>query len=401
LKNLPPLMPLDEARDKLLASLPRLCGTETLPTDQCAGRILAEDVVAPINVPPAPNSSMDGYAVRFADLDGSELPVSQRIPAGHMAQPLQRGTAARIFTGAEMPPGADTIVIQEDAQVTESGAIRVTDMPKPGEWVRPAGMDLKQGETILTAGTRITPPAVGVSASMGLTHLKVYKPLKVALITTGDELVEPGQPLAPGKIYNSNIQMIGTLLEQAGFEWVRIPRVEDDREATVAALKEGVAQADAVLTIGGVSVGEEDHVKAAIESLGTLNLWRIRLKPGKPFAAAEIEGTPIFSLPGNPMSSLVTFSLLARPCLMHLQGAVYKAPLSIPVEVGFSREEQKRDEYVRVALIDGVAKTLVSQNSGVLSSALTADGLLHLPAFEPIEVGKSYAFTPFSALLNT
>ena len=192
MKNLPPLMPLDEARDKLLASLPRLCGTETLPTDQCAGRILAEDVVAPINVPPAPNSSMDGYAVRFADLDGSELPVSQRIPAGHMPQPLQPGTAARIFTGAEMPPGADTIVIQEDAQVTESGAIRVTDMPKPGEWVRPAGMDLKQGETILTAGTRITPPAVGVSASMGLTHLNVYKPLKVALITTGDELVEPG-----------------------------------------------------------------------------------------------------------------------------------------------------------------------------------------------------------------
>ncbi len=397
---LPPLMPLDEARDKLLASLPRLCQTESLPTDQCAGRILAEDVVAPINVPPAPNSSMDGYAVAFADLTNGELAVSQRIPAGHAPQPLQPGTAARIFTGAEMPPGADTILIQEDAEVTESGLIRVKEMPKKGEWVRPAGMDLEQGETILRAGSRITPAAVGVSASMGFTHLGVYQPLKVALITTGDELVEPGQPLGPGKIYNSNIQMIGTLLEQAGFEWVRMPRVEDDRQATVAALKEAVSKADAVLTIGGVSVGEEDHVKAAIESLGTLNLWRIRLKPGKPFAAAEIEGTPIFSLPGNPMSSLVTFSLLARPCLMHLQGAKYKAVTHLPVAAGFSRDVQKRDEYVRVAIIDGVAQMLVSQNSGVLSSALTADGLLHLPAFEAIEKGRAYSFMPFDSLLH-
>lgn len=397
---LPPLMPLDEAREKLLASLPRLCDTESLPTDQCAGRILAQDVVAPINVPPAPNSSMDGYAVAFSDLGSGELTVSQRIPAGHAPQPLQPGTAARIFTGAEMPPGADTILIQEDAEVTESGSIRVKETPKKGEWVRPAGMDLKEGATILKAGSRITPAGVGVSASMGLTHLTVYKPLKVALITTGDELVEPGQPLGPGKIYNSNIQMIGTLLEQAGFEWVRMARVEDDRAATVAALQEAVSKADAVLTIGGVSVGEEDHVKAAIESLGTLNLWRIRLKPGKPFAAAEIDGTPIFSLPGNPMSSLVTFSLLARPCLMHLQGAVYKAPTSIPLVVGFSREEQKRDEYVRVAVIDGMAKTLVSQNSGVLSSALTADGLLHLPAFEEIQEGKAYSFMPFASLLH-
>lgn len=399
MNSLPPLMPLDEARDKLLASLPRLCTTEVLPTDQCAGRILAVDVVAPINVPPAPNSSMDGYAVAFADLTGAELVVSQRIPAGHAPQPLQAGTAARIFTGAEMPPGADTIVIQEDAELTESGAICVKEMPKKGEWVRPAGMDLKQGATILTAGTRITPAAVGVSASMGLTHLTVYKPLRVALITTGDELVEPGQHLGPGKIYNSNIQMIGTLLEQAGFEWVRMPRVADDRAATVVALQEAVSRADAVLTIGGVSVGEEDHVKAAIESLGTLNLWRIRLKPGKPFAAAEIDGTPIFSLPGNPMSSLVTFSLLARPCLMHLQGSAYKAPLSLPLKVGFAREAQKRDEYVRVAIVDGAAKTLVSQNSGVLSSALTADGLLHLPAFEEIEEGEAYSFMPFASLL--
>lgn len=397
---LPPLMPLDEAREKLLKELPRLCEVESLPTYSCAGRVLAEDVVAPINVPPAPNSSMDGYAVAFADLDGSELPVSQRIPAGHVSQPLQPGTAARIFTGAELPEGADTIVIQEDAEVTDSGAIRVVEKPKQGEWVRPAGMDLKQGAAILTAGSRLSSAAIGVCASMGLTHLRVYKPLRVALITTGDELVEPGEPLGPGKIYNSNIQMIGTLLEQAGFEWVRIPRVSDDRGATIAALKSAVAKAGAVLTIGGVSVGEEDHVKAAIESLGTLNLWRIRLKPGKPFAAAEIDGTPIFSLPGNPMSSLVTFSLLARPCLMHLQGARFKLPLSLPLAAGFSRAAQKRDEYVRVAVVDGVAKTLVSQNSGVLSSALTADGLLHLPAFEDIEEGKLYSFMPFASLLH-
>ena len=400
MNNLPPLMPLDDARAELLARLPRLCSTESLPTYECAGRILAQDVIAPSNVPPAANSSMDGYAVAFADLDKIELPVSQRIPAGHVAQPLQPGTAARIFTGAELPPGADTIVIQEDAEVTQSGAIRVTDMPAKGAWVRPAGMDLKQGDTIITAGTRLTPAAVGVCASMGLTHLSVYKRLRVALITTGDELVEPGQPLGAGKIYNSNIQMIGTSLEQAGFEWVRIPKVPDNREATVAALKQAVAEADTVITIGGVSVGEEDHVKSAIESLGSLSLWRIRLKPGKPFAAGEIEGTPIFSLPGNPMSSLVTFAMLARPCLMHIQGAIYTTPLSFPIEAGFSRVEEKRDEYVRVAIQDGVAQMLKSQNSGVLSSALTADGLLHLPSFEPIEAGKRYSFMPFSSLLG-
>lgn len=399
--SLPPLMPLEEARDALLVELPRLCDVESLPLDQCAGRILAEDIVAPINVPVAPNSSMDGYAVAFADLTGAELPVSQRIPAGHAAQPLEQGSAARIFTGAELPPGADTIVIQEDAEVTPSGAIRVLEMPTQGQWVRPAGMDLKQGETILTTGSRLTPPAVGVCASMGLTHAKVYKPLRVAVIATGDELVEPGQPLAPGKIYNSNVQMIGTLLEQAGFEWLRVPRVEDDSRATVEALRHATALADAVLTIGGVSVGEEDHVKAAIESLGTLSLWRIRMKPGKPFAAAEIDGTPIFSLPGNPMSSLVTFSLLARPCLRHLQGEAYKAPVKIPVKAGFSRAAEKRDEYVRVALEDGVATVLKSQNSGVLSSALTADGLLHLPAFEEIKAGESYGFMPLSTLLYT
>jgi len=393
-------MPLEEARAELLARLPRLCGVESLPTDQCAGRILAEDLVAPISVPPAPNSSMDGYAVAFADLTKPELPVSQRIPAGHPAQPLTPGTAARIFTGAELPAGADTIVIQEDAEVTASGAIKVAELPNKGEWVRPAGMDLKQGDTIIKAGTRLSPAAIGVCASMGLTHICVYKPLRVALITTGDELIEPGEPLGPGKIYNSNIQMIGTSLEQAGFDWVRIPKAPDNREATIVALELAVEQADAVITIGGVSVGEEDHVKSAIESLGTLNLWRVRLKPGKPFAAGEIEGTPIFSLPGNPMSSLVTFAMLARPCLMHLQGTNDKPPLSFPIRSGFSREAQKRDEYVRVAIVDGVAQTLKSQNSGVLSSALSADGLLHLPAFEVIEAGNAYSFMPFSSLLG-
>lgn len=402
MSSLPALVPIDDARAELLSRLPRLCSMESRVTTDCVGRVLAQDVIAPIDVPPRPNSSMDGYAIAFAQVSGvnAKLRVSQRIPAGHAPTPLESGTAARIFTGGELPAGADTIVIQEDVGVLENGDIQINEMPSEGEWVRAAGLDIQKGEVVIQAGTRLTPAAVGVCASLGLTQLSVFTRLKVALLSTGDELVEPGLPLAAGKIYNSNRQLIGTLIEQAGFEWVDMPGVKDTPDATIAALKEAVAKADAIITTGGVSVGEEDHVKSAITSLGTLDLWRIRIRPGKPFAAGEINGTPIFGLPGNPMSSLVTFALLARPCLMHLQGASYKTPLTIPVVSGIARAALKRDEFMRVSIEKGVAQSVGSQSSGVLSSALTADGLLHLPAFEAIEEGKTYDFIPFSALIG-
>ena len=402
MSSLPALVPIDDARAELLSRLPRLCSAESIITKDCVGRVLAEDVIAPIDVPPRPNSSMDGYAIAFDDVSGVDaiLRVSQRVPAGHAPAPLEKGSAARIFTGGEIPDGADTIVIQEDVRVLENGAIQINEMPSKGEWVRAAGLDISTGERVIPAGTRLTPAAIGVCASLGITHLSVFKRLKVALLSTGDELVEPGLPLAAGKIYNSNRQLIGTLIEQAGFEWVDMPRVEDSADATITALKQAVANADAIITTGGVSVGEEDHVKSAITSLGTLDLWRIRIRPGKPFAAGEIDGTPIFGLPGNPMSSLVTFALLARPCLMHLQGASYRTPLTLPVRSGITRAALKRDEFMRVMITEGVATAVGSQNSGVLSSALTADGLLHLPAFEAIEKGKTYNFIPFSALIG-
>lgn len=400
---LTPLIPLQTARQQLLASLPRLAKVETLPVAQALGRVLAADLFASIDVPPRANSAMDGYAVRRAEAsEGAELVVSQRVPAGTAPLPLTPGTAARIFTGAQIPPGADAVVMQENTERLDNDRVRILQMPSVAESIRQAGSDLPAGAAILAAGQRLSAAALGVCASAGVSQLSVYRPLRVALVCTGDELVEPGLPLQEGQIYNSNRPLVTSLLRQAGFDVIDLPTAVDTREATRAALLQAVELADAVITTGGVSVGEEDHVKAVIAELGRINLWRIRIRPGKPFAAGEINATPIFGLPGNPTSALVTFALLARPCLMHLQGAAYTEPLSIPIAAGFSRKvPESRDEYMRVALENGVAQRLSSQSSGVLSSALTADGLLHLPANEEIVAGQPYAFIPFCALLNS
>ena len=397
---LPPLMPLDEARSNLLSGLTCLAPVESRPLSECLHLILAKDLVSPVDVPPQANTSMDGYALSSSDaITGKRLTVSQRIPAGHAGLPLQQGTAARIFTGAELPEGADCVVMQENVE-READEIHLLQGAKLGENVRPAGLDLKKGAVVLKAGTRLTAASLGVAASTGQAALDVYTPLTVAILSTGDELVEPGKPLAKGQIYNSNRWLISALLRQAGFNVVEFGQVEDTFASTVAALEKASVQADMILTTGGVSVGEEDHVKTAIESLGALNLWRIRIRPGKPFAAGQVNGTPIFGLPGNPMSAMVTFALLARPCLMHLQGQTYVPELRIPVKVGFARGEETRDEFMRVQLEGGVAKQVASQNSGVLSSALSADGLLHLPSNTLINQGDTYDFIPFESLLN-
>ena len=397
---LPPLMPLDEARAHLLAGLPCVAQHESRALSDCLNLILAKDLVSPVDVPPKANTSMDGYALSAADaLAGNALRVSQRIPAGHAGDPLEPNTAARIFTGAELPSGADCVVMQENA-VREGDVVHIQQSAVAGENVRPAGLDIKRGRVVLKAGTRLTPASLGVAASTGASELSVYAPLTVAILSTGDELVEPGKPLGNGQIYNSNRWLVSGLLRQAGFNVIEFGQVEDTFDSTVKALTRAAQQADMILTTGGVSVGEEDHVKSAIESLGSINLWRIRIRPGKPFAAGFVEGTPIFGLPGNPMSAMVTFALLARPCLMHLQGQTFEPELRVPVKVGFSRGAEQRDEFVRVQLDQGVARQVASQNSGVLSSALSADGLLHLPAFESINEGDVYPFIPFASLLN-
>lgn len=397
---LPPLMPLDEARAHLLAGLPCVAQHESRALSDCLNLILAKDLVSPVDVPPKANTSMDGYALSAADAQaGNALRVSQRIPAGHAGDPLEPNTAARIFTGAELPSGADCVVMQENT-FREGDVVHIQQSAVAGENVRPAGLDIKRGRVVLKAGTRLTPASLGVAASTGVSELTIYNPLTVAILSTGDELVEPGNPLGAGQIYNSNRWLVSGLLRQANFKVIELGQVEDTFEATVKALTLASQQADMILTTGGVSVGEEDHVKSAIESLGSINLWRIRIRPGKPFAAGLVKGTPIFGLPGNPMSALVTFSLLARPCLMHLQGQQFEPELRLPVKVGFSRGAQQRDEFVRVQLDQGVARKVASQNSGVLSSALSADGLLHLPAFESINEGDVYPFIPFASLLN-
>ena len=396
-----PLIPLDDARQALFDQLSVIAEVETLALNDAAGRILAESVVASINVPPRANSAMDGYALAAKDsIAGAELAISQRIPAGAVTTPLDSGTAARIFTGAELPDGADCVVMQENTELCDKG-VRILQTAKAAENVRAAGLDITAGEVIVEAGSRLTAPALGICASTGITHVKVFKRLKVALLSTGDELIEPGVALQPGQIYNSNRPMLVELLRQAGFVVVDMGRVADNHQATRDALIAASEQADAILTMGGVSVGEEDHVKNAIDELGSLNLWRIRIRPGKPFAAGRVGKTPIFGLPGNPMSALVTFSLLARPCLMHLQGGEYKPAFRIPVETSVVRAAQSRDEYMRVELHAGVAQRVVNQSSGVLSSALNADGLLHLPADVEIKAGERYDFIPFCSLLTS
>lgn len=395
-----PLIPLDEARARLLDQLAVTAAVESVALDEANGRILAQDVVASMNVPPKANSEMDGYALCEQDaIEGRVLTVSQRIPAGAVTQPHVAGSVARIFTGAELPDGANLVVMQENTVRLESGEVRILQTAKAGENVRQAGLDIKQGEVVLKRGTRLTPAALGVCASIGVERVDLYKPLRVALLSTGDELVEPGTTLRAGQIYNSNRPMLLNLLRQAGFEPIDLGLVADNPQATLAALERAHAEADAILTMGGVSVGEEDHVKSAIQTLGSLDLWRIKIRPGKPFAAGEVKGTPVFGLPGNPMSALVTFAMLARPCLMHIQGATHKPALRIPVPVGFDRNSQMRDEFVRVELHDGVAMRMASQSSGVLSSALYADGLLHLPSDMEIKQGQQFDFIPFCALL--
>ena len=411
----PPMKPLDQALTELLAQAAPLAGTDTVSTFDADGRVLAQDCISALQVPPEDNSSMDGYAVRCADISapGAELAVSQRIAAGSAGEPLAPGTAARIFTGAPVPAGADAVLMQEDCEALAGagmGRVRVNAVPTPGQWVRRAGEDITRGAVVLAAGTRLTPAELGLAASIGLHEVRVARRPRVALFSTGDELVMPGEvppgEMRAGAIYNSNRFFLRAQLLRLGCEVTDLGIVPDRRDATIEALRTASAAHDLILTSGGVSVGEEDHIKPAVEALGMLTLWQIAMKPGKPFAYGQIphgEGAAHFiGLPGNPVSSFLTFALLVRPFVLRLQGVREVAPASIAVRADFAvPKADKRREFLRVRLNGaGGLDLFANQSSGVLTSAAWGDGVVDNPAGQTIAQGDTVRFIAFSELLS-
>lgn len=403
----PPLRPLDDALADLLRRARPLGAAEEVPTYDADRRVLAEDLVSPLQVPPQDNSSMDGYAVRGAEIadEGVVLPVSQRIAAGQSGMPLQPGTAARIFTGAPVPAGADAIVMQEDAEAVGADAVRILRVPDAGQWIRRSGEDVQRGAVVLRRGHRLDPSACGLAAGIGRDRLLVARRPRVAMFSTGDELVMPGTvppgQMRPGAIYNSNRFFLRQLLVRCGCEVSDLGIVPDRRDATVEALRGAASAHDLILTSGGVSVGEEDHIKPAVQQLGSLDLWQIAMKPGKPFAYGTVGNAHFIGLPGNPVSSFVTFLLLVRPFLLQLQGATQLQPVAIRLPAHFEwKRPDKRREFLRVRRdAEGGLALFPNQSSGVLTSTVWADGLLDVPAGQAIARGDLVRFLPLAELL--
>ena len=403
-----PLKPLDEALAELLGHAAPLGRAEVVSTFDADGRVLAADVVAALDVPAHDNSSMDGYAVRSSDWVSSAtaLQVSQRIAAGSSGQALAPMSVARIFTGAPIPDGADAVVIQEDCTARQDGSVCLPLQPQVGQWIRKRGEDVKIGRTVLYKGELLAPESIGLAASIGFDKLQVAAPVRVALFSTGDELVMPGdvapQDMRLGAIYNSNRFFLRALLQRLGCTVTDLGIVPDKLDATQAALAAASATHDLVLTSGGVSVGEEDHIKPAVQALGQLNLWQIAIKPGKPFAYGKIDAAHFIGLPGNPVSSFVTFLLLVRPFIRSLQGAAKVAPESIAASAHFNwARADKRREFLRVKRNSAGGLDLFdNQSSGVLTSAVWADGLVDNPASQTIAHGDMVRFIPFSSLMS-
>lgn len=442
-----PLTSLDTALAELLAQVSTLRGIDQVSTFDADGRVLAQDMLSSLHVPPQDNSAMDGYAMRCADVaaPGAVLNVSQRIPAGSVGTPLQRGTAARIFTGASIPAGADAVVMQEECEVVGNGAagaagvagasdpacIRVNAVPKAGQWIRRAGEDVALGAVVLHKGERLTPSSLGLAASIGLATLPVVRHPKVALFSTGDELVMPGD-IAPGdmpagSIYNSNRFFLRALLQRLGCVVTDLGIVPDNLDATKAVLANAAEGHDLILTSGGVSVGEEDHIKPAVQALGELNLWQIAIKPGKPFAYGKVhksirpelvegfvktstssartgDSCHFIGLPGNPVSSFITFLLLVRPFLLKLQGAqevdqMTAKSIAIRADFNWTRADKRR-EFLRVKRnAAGGLDLFPNQSSGVLTSAVWGDGVVNNPPEQTIAVGDMVQFVSFAELL--
>ncbi|MEW5782738.1 MAG: gephyrin-like molybdotransferase Glp [Pseudomonadota bacterium] len=405
------MLSYEQALEHLLAAAPPVTEIRRLPLAAVRGRFLAEPLISTVTVPPLDNSAMDGYAVRCADVPqaGVILPVSQRIPAGSVGAPLQPGTAARIFTGAPIPPGADAVVMQEFCEHAPDGKVIINQVPKAGQNIRRAGEDIAAGSEILPAGARLGPAEIGLAASVGAAELPVRRRLRVALLSTGDELTEPGQPLPPGGIYNSNRHFLRALFETFGCAVTDAGHVPDTLEATRAALREAAAAHDLIVTSGGVSVGEEDHVKPAVEAEGALSLWKIAIKPGKPLAfghvgkvgAGRTAPTAFIGLPGNPVSCFVTFLLFLRPYLLKRMGAAVTQPAARQlVSASAWTQPEDRRSFLRARITaDGRVELYPNQSSGVLTSCVWADGLVDTPAQQTFVPGDTVRFLAFSDLL--
>lgn len=397
----PPLQSLDEALARLLGAVAPLGRVESVSTFEALGRVLAAEVVSTLDVPPTDNTAMDGYALRVIDAAADLLPISQRVPAGSVPQPLQPGTAARIFTGAPIPPGADCVVMQELCEVVEGG-VRVKTAPSLGQHIRRRGEDVRQGSTVLAVGHKLDAASLGLAASVGVATLQVAARPRVALFSTGDELLMPGEPLKPGAIYNSNRFTLRGLLQGLGCEVIDLGIVPDSLDATRAALREAAARADLIITSGGVSVGEEDHLRPAVQAEGRLDLWQIAIKPGKPLAFGRVGESWFIGLPGNPVASFITFLLLVRPVILRLQGASALQAKGFSLRADFAwPKADKRREFMRVRLnAAGGLDLFANQGSGVLTSAVWGDGLVDNPPGQLIEPGQMVRFIPFSELLS-
>jgi len=408
-----PLKSLDAALAELLAHATPLPGVESVSTFDVDGRVLAQDLTASLNVPAHDNSSMDGYALRCADwLDAdTQLLVNQRIPAGSSGVALAANSAARIFTGAPIPQGADAVVMQEECTAFEAASgsmpmVCIQVQPKPGQWIRRRGEDVASGDVVLGRGARLTPASLGLAASIGFASLSVAPKVRVALFSTGDELVMPGDvapgDMKPGAIYNSNRFFLRALLLRLGCSVTDMGIVPDRLDATITALQTASKAHDLILTSGGVSVGEEDHIKPAVQALGELNLWQIAIKPGKPFAYGKISAAHFIGLPGNPVSSFVTFLWLVRPFILKLQGASSVVPESIAHHAHFEwPRADKRREFLRVKQnAAGGLELFNNQSSGVLTSAVWGDGLVDNPPSQTIAHGDVVRYIPFASLMS-
>ena len=394
------LLSVDEALAQMLAGARPVTDVEEVPTLEATGRVLARAQRSTMNVPPMDNSAMDGYAIRVAD-SGRPLKIGQRIMAGSIGEPLQPGTAARIFTGAPIPPGADAVVMQEHCTVAGDEVV-INKTPKPGEWIRRVASDIRGGAEILPAGKRLLPQDTGLAASVGIGELPVFRRLRLGLFFTGDELVMPGEPLAPGRIYNSNRFTLRGLAEAYGCKLRDYGIVPDSLEATREVLRRAAGECDVLVTSGGVSVGEADYVKPAVEAEGRLLMWRIAMKPGRPLAFGTVGKCSFIGLPGNPVSSFVTFLVFVRPFLLRMQGIASVEAKSIAARADFDwREPDPRREFLRVKWnAQGGLDLYPTQDSAVLTSTAWADGLVDNPAGQAIRKGDAVRFLPYSELFG-
>lgn len=396
------LMPVEQALARLLemAEATRIVERERLPLAQVQGRVLAEDLVSTLDLPPWPNSAMDGFALRMADWTGEPLVVSQKVFAGQAPDPLLPGTCARIFTGAPVPAGADCVEMQENVEVQADERVRFTEALTQGQNIRPQGQETTVGELILPAGTRLGPIEQGLAASLGCAELEVVRKVRVAVLSTGDELIEPGQTLGPGQIYNSNRVLLCSWLLRLGCEVVDAGILPDNLQTTRSRLGE-LKDVDLILSTGGVSVGEADFLGIALREEGELTLWKLAIKPGKPLTFGHFRGVPVIGLPGNPASTLVTFALLTRPYLLRRQGVEEVEPLKVQVPAGFDwLQPGNRREYLRGRLENGRATIYKNQSSGVLRSAAWADGLVEVLEGRTLVQGDSVFFIPLSEVLS-